>query len=852
MILMSTKLKMPQPRNGYIVREELFSKLEKINEYKVTLVKGGAGTGKTTLITTFVKENKILNLKWISIDDSCNNVFIFWNYFIEAVGEYLGNAKQDFLSMQDSNFQKENMKKIITLLINNLDENEDIYIVFDDFYYITEEFLLHTIDFFIKNTSDNIHIIIITRHEPTLYLGSLNMEGKLLIIDDNDFKLSSKEGFKFLTQTLRLSQSEENLKLINEVSEGWIGGMQLVAAAVGCKNKSEIINLNFNNRMLGEYLTKEIYEFLNEEEKKFLIVTSILSYFNEEICSKLLENIQYKKMIEGLIEKNILIICIDEENGIYRYHNILKEYLIGKFKELEKEEQWNLHFNAAKILEELGDNNEALEQLIVSKGYNEAMELIIDESNNVSMFSYIDRIPIRFIIKNPDFAYQSFFYYYVNMEFEKCMELYNLIKEYIDKDILYSAFKFSNMFIEDTFNINYINVMTRSEIDSLLLKDITKAIILIKDSTYLYVQSKFKDALEYIDKAIWYAKNKEKFYLEFFSLSNKSQILEELGEFNKCEEIYKEMEKIKGLSRKLFILSASFDIGITGIHLKRMDVKSAEKSLKNVEECISKDVLSLNRGYKYNLAEYKFIIGEAENAVNLVNEIINDENQNNLVYLARLLKYYFKENKYSGKYILEFMTGYESLAQENRTLESKFLYANILGSKNNFEEAIIMADEILTCSRKNNIKLKIVEVALFKIRMLFIMKENNREIINLFKEAIFYSYEDKILQPFYVESNIVAKVIKDSNSEIYSCLSSSEKIYYKEIMGLCNINSKSVLSQREIEVLNEIARGSSNKEIAEVLCISLATVKSHIINIYSKLQVNNRISAIEAAKGNDY
>jgi LuxR family maltose regulon positive regulatory protein len=53
-----------------------------------------------------------------------------------------------------------------------------------------------------------------------------------------------------------------------------------------------------------------------------------------------------------------------------------------------------------------------------------------------------------------------------------------------------------------------------------------------------------------------------------------------------------------------------------------------------------------------------------------------------------------------------------------------------------------------------------------------------------------------------------------------------------------------------MDVMNEIARGSSNKEIAEQLCISLATVKSHIINIYSKLQVNSRVAAIDAAKKN--
>lgn len=52
------------------------------------------------------------------------------------------------------------------------------------------------------------------------------------------------------------------------------------------------------------------------------------------------------------------------------------------------------------------------------------------------------------------------------------------------------------------------------------------------------------------------------------------------------------------------------------------------------------------------------------------------------------------------------------------------------------------------------------------------------------------------------------------------------------------------LTARELEVIKEMEQGRSNKEIAESLCISMATVKTHIINIYSKLGVSNRVAAI--------
>jgi NarL family two-component system response regulator LiaR len=55
------------------------------------------------------------------------------------------------------------------------------------------------------------------------------------------------------------------------------------------------------------------------------------------------------------------------------------------------------------------------------------------------------------------------------------------------------------------------------------------------------------------------------------------------------------------------------------------------------------------------------------------------------------------------------------------------------------------------------------------------------------------------------------------------------------------------LTEREQEVLNLVVQGNSNQQIGETLVISLATVKAHISNILSKLQVSSRSEAIAFA-----
>lgn len=91
----------------------------------------------------------------------------------------------------------------------------------------------------------------------------------------------------------------------------------------------------------------------------------------------------------------------------------------------------------------------------------------------------------------------------------------------------------------------------------------------------------------------------------------------------------------------------------------------------------------------------------------------------------------------------------------------------------------------------------------------------------------------KLVKP-KIETRIIEKKIYIDNSPI-------TEINQKEISNLG-------ISKREMDVLNLMATGLSNEEIAEKLFISLNTVKTHSSNIFLKLDVKRRTQAIEKAK----
>ncbi|AEA26764.1 response regulator [Pseudonocardia benzenivorans] len=67
------------------------------------------------------------------------------------------------------------------------------------------------------------------------------------------------------------------------------------------------------------------------------------------------------------------------------------------------------------------------------------------------------------------------------------------------------------------------------------------------------------------------------------------------------------------------------------------------------------------------------------------------------------------------------------------------------------------------------------------------------------------------------------------------------------LMGQVRTPTEEALSSRELEVLQLVAAGATNREAARRLFISEATIKTHLLHIYAKLEVRDRASAVSAA-----
>jgi DNA-binding NarL/FixJ family response regulator len=106
-----------------------------------------------------------------------------------------------------------------------------------------------------------------------------------------------------------------------------------------------------------------------------------------------------------------------------------------------------------------------------------------------------------------------------------------------------------------------------------------------------------------------------------------------------------------------------------------------------------------------------------------------------------------------------------------------------------------------------------------------------------------------------IEAGATGYLLKDTpREELFRAIRSTAKgesvlapIVAARLMTRMRAPAEENLSAREVEVLQLVAKGNSNREVGKVLHISTATVKTHLIHIYNKLGVDDRTAAVTTA-----
>lgn len=832
--ILTTRLMMPRPHSGVVMRERLFSRLDELQQYPLTMIKGKPGSGKTTLLTSYLQDRN-LSARWLRLDDECNEVSLFWDYVSLAFADLAGYTA----APEDS----DSLLAWLRGLLNLLAGSRESILVFDDFHTIHHSAILESFCYFIGKLPPNIHLVILTRHEPALPFAVYELKGILLRLEEDQLAFTHSEGIQFLLQTIGTKGDSEVFNALITAADGWIGGLQLLA---GSKAGTHSTAGSRDASYLHSYIDSEIYAVLSPKLQQFLVMTSPLLYFNKLIAETVIPGLNYDNVLDSLFRQNLMIQCMDGERKFYGYHDIFRDFLLTKFHGLEPVVQEAAYRSAERAYHELGDDGESLRLLFLLGEEALAASRILALPHNSIYYHYIGKLSVKAAAADFDAAFQKLFYHYSRQEYTICMSLYETAIPYCESDFRYEAFRGTSIL----FHAEGYSADEPLPLDLILSMDVyplTRALILAKNAAFLFHKDRFPEALACIRESITSEKKGSSVQIEYFNLTLKTQICEEMGFLNEADASLDQavsLLKQNGLLHELHRVACH--VTAAGLYMKQLRLADAAAALAACEEDIYEQGGQLLHSYQYNRIEYLFLTGETGQAARMLRRLADNPPYQDMLITAPLLKYLLRDHEMPVTMQNDFISAYNT--GTILTLNSRLVYARILLLRDEGTRAVALLDEILAVSRKQGAYLKLVEAALLKLTALLSHSQDKRLITDLMKEALSYACENRILQPFYLEDRTVAAFHQRYGTKLSESLPKPEKAFYREVIALCTANDSGILSARELEILKAVAAGSTNAEITQLLFISLPTVKTHISNIFRKLEAGSRVQAVEKAR----
>jgi len=222
------------------------------------------------------------------------------------------------------------------------------------------------------------HLVITTRDDPNLPLARLRALDQLTELRAADLRFTPSEAAIFLKQVMNLDLSAEDISTLETQTEGWIAGLQLAALSMRGREDLHgfIRSFTGENQYIVEYLVEQVLQRQSERVRSFLLQTSILDRLSGPLCDAVTGQEGGSVLLETLERGNLFISHLDDKRYWFRYHplfaGVLQTYLISE----QPDRVPALHRRASEWYEHNGSAPDAIRHALAAEDFERAASLI--------------------------------------------------------------------------------------------------------------------------------------------------------------------------------------------------------------------------------------------------------------------------------------------------------------------------------------------------------------------------------------------------------------------------------------------------------------------------------------------
>jgi LuxR family maltose regulon positive regulatory protein len=873
--LIRTKLSPPKSRATLVERAEINRKLDEILRQPpfFVLVSAPPGYGKTISIVDWLNRSSV-PFAWLTLDRADNDPARFIVYLITAlqrVSKNLGRAAKSILAAP----QLDSPELLMSSLIEDISRiSKPFCLVLDDSHTIRSSLIHKVVQFLLDNQPPSLNLMVLTREDPPLSFARIRAQNLMVELRVSELRFTREETSSFFRSTMEIEIEDEIIEVLDRRVEGWAAGLQLIALSIqshGVESTKAILeNFGGSSRYVIDYFIEEVLKHQSESERDFLLKTGILDRFCPELCDSLTGRGDAQKILREMEEGNYFLVSLDDERKWFRYHSLFADVLR---MQIDKSETPELYKKAVRWFEGNDLIAEAVKYAILSRDGRETVRLISKGSRwallngrYVTLLGWISSLPEDEVRRNTELsvyrAWSLFLTGQIDLAADSLSELENiLLNRKEDKNK--GRFMSLKAWIRYSHGEQMDPELARGAFQLLGEGDSFFSVFTMMAVGYvLYGEGSTSESQKLFRKTYYRSKQLGNLPIAACALHNAASVLLQQGRRREAEALcLQEMNLLVETFGDLTPVASIICIPMAEICYLANDLKRAEElALEAAESCRQFDLnyLLLETGERI-LAMTKLAVGNVEEALSVIYDYRKGPKRHQ-TYTTGCKMDALEADIATGQGNVELAERWArsrclSFSQEPGpwSVQEHISFVRLLLAQHRTKEAeallVRLADEIERIERFG----RLIEV---RILQAITLREQGRaeEALEILERAVLLADKEDCLRPFLDEGQHLSKLLarlRHISPRFIDEILDGYRLRSESSLGKIRQSGRGdleALSRREREVLKCISEGLSNTEISDKLFISLGTVKWHINNIFSKLDVRSRTQATVRAR----
>lgn len=359
--LKPSKLRPPAIPTAAISRPQLLQMLREAADSGClfSLLSTPVGYGKSILMAQYAASLRT-SWAWLRCDSGDNRPLNLLLHLHQAIG----------LAMPVPAMSAANEETLWTAIIGGIEKRNTAYTLFiDDLHCLRAPAACRYFDELLHHAPENLHIVAASEGLPALRLSHLRRDGRLQLLDTHRFAVDSSE-IKTLASAREMKLSDEAAYLLRANSEGWISSVLLGLSAQTEQPPAPSSGTQISaataqrfHALIAQFFNEEVLGPLPHEMLRFLEQLSVVNSFNVELATCLTGRSDAATLLDRCVRKHLFVQQCDDELEQYRLHKQLQQALYQQLRRRSPGTLTHLHQKAGEHLLQKQSYAEAVYQL---------------------------------------------------------------------------------------------------------------------------------------------------------------------------------------------------------------------------------------------------------------------------------------------------------------------------------------------------------------------------------------------------------------------------------------------------------------------------------------------------------